>query len=307
MNSINNKPAASVILPVYNAEKYLNAAIESVLGQSLTDFELLLLNDGSNDGSLDRLQYFAAGDARCKIYSWPNQGLIATLNAGVQLAIADILIRMDADDICRSERFAMQIAYLRTHSECVAVGSHVMLIDADGEPICRFAEEVEHKAIDAAHLAGRGGAIAHPAAAMRKQALLDIGGYRAEYSHAEDLDLFLRLAEVGQLANLPEVLLEYRQHIGSIGYRHKLMQQDATRRAVADAWARRGLGQSVSPERSDPANKTPSLADVHRKWAWWALNAGNLETAKKHAWKALTLEPFSKESLKLCACVLRGH
>ena len=201
----------------------------------------------------------------------------------------------------------MQIAYLQAHSECVAVGSRVMLIDAEGEPICRFAEEVEHKAIDAAHLAGRGGAIAHPATAIRKQALLHIGGYRAEYTHAEDLDIFLRLAEVGQLANLPEVLLKYRQHPGSIGYHYRLMQQDSTRRVLADASARRGLGQPVLPERSDSTNKTPSLADVHRKWAWWALNAGNHKTAKKHAWKAFALDPFSMESMKLCACVLRGY
>lgn len=302
------KPAASVILPVYNAGKYLDAAIESVLQQEFKDFELLLLNDGSTDGSLARLEYFAARDQRCKVHSWPNRGLIASLNAGVQMATADLLIRMDADDVCRPGRFARQIVYMAENPECVALGSRVMLIDAEGWPIAEFAaEELDHEKIDAAHLAGKGGSIAHPTAIIRKEAILRVGGYRAEYPHAEDIDLFLRLAEVGRLANLPDVLLDYRQHPSSIGYRHARTQQESARRAVSDAYLRRGLREPVASARVESSSQAPSLADIHRKWGWWALRAGNLKTARKHAWKALTLAPFGKENLKLCACTLRGH
>lgn len=307
MNDTPEKPAASVILPVFNAEKYIDTAIESVLDQGNENFELLLLNDGSTDGSSARLEYFAARDERCKIYSWPNRGLIETLNAGIRLASAEILIRMDADDICLPDRFAKQIAFMEDHAECVALGSCVMLIDPEGCPLGKFETKLDHEGIDSAHLAGKGGSIAHPSVVMRKDAILRVGGYRADYPHAEDIDLFLRLAEVGQLANLDEVLLEYRQHPSSIGYRHARIQQESARRAVIAAYDRRGLELPPSFAHLCSSDNPASLADIHRKWGWWALNSGNRKTARKHAWKALSLAPFEKDNLKLCACVLRGH
>lgn len=299
-------PAASVLLPVYNADRHVEAAVESVLRQSFTDFELLLLNDGSTDDSAARLARFAARDGRCRLHSWPNRGLIATLNEGIRLAAADIVIRMDADDICYPRRFERQVAYLRAHPECVALGSRVMLIDAEGETIAEMKTDCSHQAIDAAHLAGKGGAIPHPASAMRRQALLEVGGYRPEYRHAEDIDLFLRLAEVGQLANLPEVLLAYRQHADSIGYRHAQGQRDSARRAIRAAAERRGI-PCPAAGGDDAGGEAPSLADIHRKWAWWALAAGNLATARKHALRAFRLEPFGRKNGKLLACVARGY
>lgn len=308
MNRARKEPAASVIMPIFNAEKYVDAAIESVLSQDFDDFELLLLNDGSTDGTLRRLEYFALRDDRCKLYSWPNRGVIATRNEGVQLAVANLLICVDADDICKPGRFSKQVAYMAKHPECVALGSRMMLIDAEGWPIAEvLAKERDHGAIDAAHLAGRGGSIAQPAAVIRKDALVKVGGYREDYPYAEDIDLFLRLAEMGRLANLNEVLLDYRQHLSSIGYRHRLIQQQSTRQAVIDAYKRRGLVNPTLGAQQGQSTKLPSLADIHRKWGWWALSAGNQKTAKKHAWKALTLAPFEMESLKLCACVLRGY
>lgn len=300
-------PTASVILPVYNAGKYLDAAIESVLGQTFTDFELLLLNDGSTDGSLARLEYYAAQDSRCRLFSWPNQGLVATLNEGIRLARADILLRMDADDLCRPERFERQVTYLQANPECVALGTRVMLIDPEGQPLCLFAGATSHEQIDSAHLAGRGGAIAHPSTAVRKTAVVHVGGYRANFVHAEDIDLFLRLSEVGRLANLPEVLFDYRQHPSSIGYRHAQVQFASTSKAVAEARFRRGLDKIIQFSTKETSFRTVSLADVHRKWSWWALSGGNLATARKHAFQALVLQPFDIDNFKLVACVLRGH
>jgi glycosyltransferase involved in cell wall biosynthesis len=300
---------ASVLLPIHNADKYLVMAIESVLTQDYRNFELLLLNDGSTDGSAAILERFAALDARCKVHAWPNRGLIATLNAGIQLAAGKVLIRMDADDICRPHRFSRQMSYMQEHPDCVAVGSRVMLIDAEGWPICEFLwNHMHHDDIDAAHIAGMGGSsIVHPSAVIRRQAIMEIGGYRAAYPHAEDLDLFLRLAEVGKLANLAEVLLEYRQHPDSVGYLHACTQWDSVRRAVVDACARRGLRQVEWTTQLNSMQCVPSSADMHRKWSWWALGAGNRKTASKHAWKALSCAPFDMQNLRLCACVLRGH
>ncbi|MDP3332522.1 MAG: glycosyltransferase family A protein, partial [Methylococcaceae bacterium] len=121
-----NKPAASVIFPVYNAGEYLDAAIESILSQTFKDFELLLLNDGSTDGSLSRLEYYASQDSRCKVFTSANRGLVGTLNEGIRLAAGDILFRMDQDDISLPDRFEKQMRYLAEHPECVLVGSRVL-------------------------------------------------------------------------------------------------------------------------------------------------------------------------------------
>jgi len=144
----------------------------------------------------------------------------------------------------------------------------------------------------------------HASVVIRREAIMSVGAYREDYRHAEDIDLFLRLAEVGTLANLPEVLYIYRQHLGSVGYAQRSEQANATRRAVEAAYKRRGL--PTRPRPSAP-EMPQSQADAHRKWAWWALMAGNVATARKHALKALIAEPFSSKSLKLAACAIRGH
>jgi glycosyltransferase involved in cell wall biosynthesis len=297
---------ASVLMPVYNASRYLERAVDSVLVQSCREFELILIDDGSVDDSLRILEGYAGRDPRCRVISRENRGIVETLNEGIRLARAEIILRMDSDDICRNQRFARQIAYLHGHPECVAVGSRVLLIDSDGLPIREMIDRYAHEEIDAANLLGGGSAICHPTAAIRTQALRDIGGYRQGYLHAEDIDLFLRLAEIGRLANLSEVLLDYRQHIASIGYRDRGQQEASISAAIREASTRRGLDLSAYPAAGE--DSTPqSLGEAFRKWAWWALQAGHLPTARKYAVKAAMAEPLNPNGWKLMACVLRGH
>lgn len=305
-DDLDGPPAASVLLPVYNAGQHLVQAVESVLNQTFQNFEVLLLNDGSTDNSLQVLESFASIDRRCRIYSWPNRGLFATLNAGLELAEAEFIIRMDQDDVCRPQRFEKQIFYMRQHPECVVVGSRVLFIDANGMPIFEVLDRYTHEEIERALLSRQLG-IAHPAAIIRRSALEAIGGYRPDYTHAEELDLFLRLAEVGRLANLPEVLLDYRQHFASSSYKYVIEQSVSARNAVLDACKRRGIAWD-DVERNMASPVLPQTrSDVHRKWAWWALGAGNLPTARKHAFHALRHQPISLENWRLCACVIRGH
>src|SRR5207248_5858446 len=120
--------------------------------------------------------------------------------------------------------FERPVAYLRGHPDCVLVGSRVLLIDPDGLPIRERATEQTHEEIDAAHL-NRGWPVVHPAVMMRTAAVRQLGGYRDQYNTLEDTDLFLRLAEIGHLANLPEVLLHYRQHFASVT--HSKAEQQA--------------------------------------------------------------------------------
>ncbi len=300
-------PIATVLLPVYNGDRYLRQAIESVLRQTFRDFELLLLNDGSIDNSLRIMESFAAMDERCRIHSWPNRGLVATLNSGIELANAEFIIRMDADDICRPTRFEKQISYLQRHPNCVAVGARVLFVDPDGMPIFEAVDRYTHEEIDNS-LRTLGRAIAHPSATIRTSAIKAIGGYRSVYRHAEDLDLFLRLAEMGRLANLPEVLLDYRQHIESVSFKNVIEQATAARCAIREAYNRRGISWNDAVGLSAvPPTKGRSLSDVHRVWGWSALGAGNLATARKHAICALKLRPISFQNLLLAACALRGY
>lgn len=296
---------ATVLLPIYNAEKYLKAAIESVLCQSFENFELLLLNDGSNDSSESIIDRFVVLDERCKKLSWPNKGLIETLNIGIKEAKGEIIFRMDADDICQPNRFENQLHYLENHPECVVLGSKVLLIDEDDLPIMPVNVPLDHDEIDASNFIGHGSSIVHPTVAIRKDALKQIGGYREQYIHAEDIDLFLRLAECGRVHNLPDILLHYRQHAKSIGYAKRKEQVASIQRAINDAQKRRGI--TVDANLSKKEIKSPPIGETYRKWAWWALQGQNLKTARKYSLKAIKSEPFRLDNLRLLFCVIRGY
>jgi glycosyltransferase involved in cell wall biosynthesis len=303
------KPVASVVLAVFNAERFVARTIESVLTQSFDDFELLLLDDGSSDRSLHIMQERAARDARCRVYSWPNRGYIATRNAGIELARGEFIVTMDADDICLPERLAKQITFLRSHTEYVAVGARVELIDPEDLPICEAIDCYSHEEIETALLSEAGQlSIAHPTSVIRRAALLQIGGYSSKYVHAEDRDLFLRLAEIGKLANLHEVLLRYRQHLKSTSYLHRVQQARVAAQAIADAKARRGLPPSSAvPAETALAVAPLTISSAHLMWAWWALRAGNVHTARKHALARLLHAPFNLESWRVTACACRGY
>ena len=303
---MSSTPRASVIMPIYNGERYLEPAIESVLRQTFDDFELLLLNDGSTDRSVEIIEQYLKQDGRCKLHSWSNRGVVRTRNDGIDLARGEFLINLDCDDICLPQRFEKQIAYLGSHPDCVAVGSRILLIDTEGLPICEFINELTHDEIDSKHLSGVGGSrICNPSATMRREAVVRAGKYREGYAPSEDLDLFLRLAEIGMLANLPEVLIQYRQHPNSLGYVYRDKQWSNAKKAVEAARIRRKMVSLPDPLES--AAEPQTIADAHRKWAWWALSAGNLHTARKHSIKALAMDPFNIENLRVVVYSIRGH
>ena len=298
-------PRISVLMPVYNAAGFLAEAVESVLRQTRADFEFIIIDDGSTDASGAMLAAYAAKDRRIRLVTRPNTGYAAALNEMLGYAAAPLLARMDADDIAMPARFEEQAAYLDAHPECVAVGSRVLLIDEEGAPIRDMATSERHEQIDAEHMRGEGGAIIHPAAMIRADAVRRIGGYRIERSPAEDLDLFLRLAEVGQLANLGARLLRYRIHLGSVGHTKRAAQIRAARAAVEDAHRRRGL-----PAPSEPVAIEHGAIDVageHCKWAWWSLRGGHPATARKHALRAVGRAPWRPGCWKALACAVRGH
>lgn len=297
-------PTISVLMPVYNAERYVAKAVESILAQTCADFEFVIIDDGSTDGSHALLKQYAERDHRIRLISRANTGHVIALNQMLEIASGRYIARIDADDIALPDRFARQVGYLESHGDCVAVGSYVWLIDAAGRSLGEWRFECEHEEIDARHIAGSSPRLVHPATMLRTDALCDIGGYRPEMCPAEDQDLWLRLGERGRLANLPEHLTRYRLHGGSVSHRRSQEQYEARLRLLRDAFRRRGLDEAAITTEP-PASE--SAAEHHRRWAWMALSSREVSVARRHALDALRRDPLSLQSWRLIACVLRGH
>ncbi len=301
-----HRPPLSVLMPVYNARHYVEQAVRSVLAQTFSAFELLIIDDGSEDGTLRIVERLASEDERIRLVSRPNAGLVPTLNELLHLARADLVARMDADDICRPTRFEKQVHYMRSHPDCVVVGSRFMFIDSEGLPLCESGMHCSDEEVTDILLQPDIG-ILHPSAVMRRDSVLAVGGYTTEYPHVEDLDLFLRLGETGELANLPDVLVDYRLHTSSVTHTYAFTQHVAGLKAVKAACLRRGLPFLRDLDIEQPAYPFQTKVAMHRKWAWSALVAGNVRSARKHALRALALAPMSPDNLRLLACAVRGH
>ena len=205
-------PQLSVVLPVRNGERYVASAIDSILAQTFKEFECIVVNDGSTDKTAAILDEYTHQDPRIRILNLNACGISDALNAGIAASRASFIARMDADDMAYPERFCKQLAYLDKHPDCIALGTWVRFIDEAGLPIYTYKTTTDSKGIKAQVLEGNGGALVHPSIIFRKEALLAVGAYRKEATYVEDLDLFLRLLNLGEFYNLPKVLLDYRQH-----------------------------------------------------------------------------------------------
>jgi glycosyltransferase involved in cell wall biosynthesis len=297
--AINTRPRVAVLMSVYNAETYLREAVESILNQTLRNFRFIIIDDGSTDSSLAILQHYERIDPRIRLVSRPNTGLVGALNEALSMADAEYVARMDADDVSRLDRFARQIAFLETNPEYVAVGSHSLWTDPDGLPLKVMPQFLTHEEIDSQLLQGRGNAITHAASLFRRTALLAIGGYRKEFETAEDLDLFLRLAERGRLANLKDVLYVYRQHPLSTNHLSAERQNAAIRKAIYDARCRRRL-----PTEFHLSRRTISAGNnlqLYQRWLVLAIEGNNMRTARKYARRLVFIRPLSKRSWRYFA------
>lgn len=218
MRRANGLPLVSIVLPVRDGEAYLRAAIDSILAQTFADFELIIVNDGSADSTADIIKVYAERDARLVVRHQANRGMVPTLKIACDLARGTYLARMDADDVALPCRLEQQVAFLETHPETVLLGSAVDLIDGAGRVVGQFCHPESDSAIRAC-LATHN-CLVHPSVMMRTTAYHAVGGYREAFAHAEDYDLWLRMAEVGQIANLSHSTLLYRLHPGQASQTH---------------------------------------------------------------------------------------
>jgi glycosyltransferase involved in cell wall biosynthesis len=199
----------TVVMPVHNALPHLPAAVESILVQKFADFDFLIIDDGSTDGSWEYLN--GLHDSRIRLERCEHLGLQAVLNRSLDMVQTQLYGRMDGDDIAMPQRLERQCAFMAEHPEVVLLGSRVNYLTGD-RVMCGPQVSMDHVQIVRDLLSGAA-AIRDPTCVMRTQVLREIGGYRLAYSG--DHDLFLRMSERGLVANLSEPLLIYRMHLSS--------------------------------------------------------------------------------------------
>ncbi|HUG15035.1 MAG TPA: glycosyltransferase, partial [Thermomicrobiales bacterium] len=202
----------SVVLPAYNAERFAAEAIDSVLAQTHTDFELILIDDGSTDSTLDILRSYAARDCRIKVLAHENLGVARAMNQAMSVAQSNWIARMDADDIMEPRRLERQVAFVAEHPDLAVTSCLVTYIDAGGRTLGRSAPEfTSDEEVRKTRDAGTPIGFHHPGVLMRRDVVVGIGGYRSEFVSAQDMDLWNRIADAGgRILVQPEYLLRYR-------------------------------------------------------------------------------------------------
>jgi glycosyltransferase involved in cell wall biosynthesis len=238
-------PLVSVLMPAYNCEAYVLEAVSSMLTQTFSDYELLVIDDGSTDSTKKLLE--SVDDPRLRLVSNEhNIGLIGTLNRGLELAVGRYIARMDADDISAPERLEKQVRFLEAHPEIHILGSMVNLINEHGKAFGAItgypkdADEIHRYLL-------RECCLIHPSVMFRRDTVLGAGGYSDSARHAEDYDLWLRLSDHHKIANLPDKLVSYRMHRNQVSIRNLTTQHHVAQSCRMAALKRRfTLGEAVN-------------------------------------------------------------
>lgn len=242
-------PRVSCLLPVYNGAEFLEQAINSVRAQTFEDFEIIVVDDGSTDETPQVLSRLADMEPRLRVVRQANGGIVSALNAGLQRCRGEFVARMDADDMALPERFATQVAYLDAHPSCVLVGGVAVETAVDGRVMSRTTGG-RHAVTDLGVFPPRIAVSMHPLITVRRAALEAVGGYRGDFPHAEDYDLFIRLARLGTIDNPPVDVLIYRRHEGAISIKHLETQERSA--ALAEVEACRAYRRSVGLSETIP-------------------------------------------------------
>ena len=217
-------PHVSVIIPSCNGERFIAEAAGSILGQTLRDLELIVVDDGSTDGTRAILRSMAGKDPRLKLIEKDNEGLVPTLNRGIAAARGSYIARLDHDDVSYPGRLAHQAEFLDRHPDFIGVGCLIENIGADGQPLRRT--RIRHDRLEHRPLAfpPRQQWLYGPTPMIRADALRRAGGYRPQFLAAEDRDLCWRLGDLGRLERLPEVLVGHRIHGGNMSTSRRRVQ-----------------------------------------------------------------------------------
>jgi glycosyltransferase involved in cell wall biosynthesis len=220
-----SSPAVTVLMPVYNGEKYIHEAVESVLSQTFSDYEFLIIDDGSSDSGMDIVRTYK--DERIRILSNEgNIGIEESLNRGIREARGKYIARMDADDISLPRRFERQVTLMEDREDVAVCGTY---FEYFGSVNGRARSLAAHNAEIRCRLLF-GNAMAHPTVLLRRDVMLGNDFfYDRSFHGAEDYDLWVRMSERFKLANIPEILIRYRTHNQQVSaYRAELQKKAAS-------------------------------------------------------------------------------
>jgi glycosyltransferase involved in cell wall biosynthesis len=206
MKMYTDKPKISVVMSVYNCEKYIKEAIYSILNQNFGDFEFIIINDGSTDKTREIIEEYK--DERIKVINNKNKGLTKSLNEGIELAKGEYIARMDADDISLRERFEKQVEFLDFNTDIYMCGTWAEFIDENGVFLKDFKRPITDKEIKKELLFHN--PFIHSSVMIRKSVFDKVGLYNESFRYAQDYELWTRVVAKLKTANLPEALLKYR-------------------------------------------------------------------------------------------------
>ncbi|MGI4746746.1 MAG: glycosyltransferase [Janthinobacterium lividum] len=204
-----------VVMSVFNTAKYLSDTLKSIQSQTIADIRIIIIDDGSTDDTREIVTRAQESDPRIVYRYQENAGIVAAVNAGMQLCTAPFIARHDGDDISYPHRFAEEQAYLLANENCVAVSALARHIDENGKPIGTTTRAKDMSLVDDSALPANEPYILQPLLMMRRDAFMKTGGYRL-LTIGEDTDLYWRMMKIGNLHILPEVLGDYRIHANSI-------------------------------------------------------------------------------------------
>ncbi len=299
-NAAGSPPVISVVMSIYNAEKFLEKAVKSILDQTYSDFEFIIIDDGSTDKSIDVIRSF--NDPRIRLIHQLNHGLVYSFNKGVRLARADFIARMDADDISMPSRFEKELVWLFSDSGRGLVGSAFSYIDAETSLPTKVTMTSPTKHIDIIRMMYIVNPFGHGSVMMRKEAVNKVGGYRPEYEPAEDYDLWRRIAQTWEVGQIPEVLYFWRLHAGSISQRKKSSSTSSAAKTVQNMWdgpiAIKSMGEIVRDGRFYDRLYSPLRKVIYEQYvdqqahlAFEFLIHGRLRTGYRTALAAIWLRP----------------
>jgi len=247
-------PEVTVVMSVFNGEPYLASALESIVTQSIREFDVLVVNDGSTDRGPAILDAYAARDSRIKVIHQPNAGIAAAANRACALVTSPYIARMDADDVSLHNRLERQLHFLRARPDVVLLGGGAEVIDESGNRL--FSIDVPTGNDEIKAVLHERNAFVHSSVVIRRDALLAVGGYRRAFSNvSEDYDLWLRLAERYPVANLADVVVRYRVH----------RRQTSTAKLEAQTLAALGARVSARFRRAGQHDPFGSVDSVSRE------------------------------------------
>jgi glycosyltransferase involved in cell wall biosynthesis len=246
-------PRTSFLIPVRDGSRFIVGALESVLAQTESDLEVVVVDDGSVDDTNALVEAVRRRDLRVRLLRRPlGTGVVDALNFGLAHAHGAFVARLDADDLALPNRLEKQLGFLDAHPTVAVVGSALELLDERGAHAGRLDHPTDPKAVSAGLL--RGNVLAHSAVVIRRECLDAVGGYRSAFEHAEDYDLWLRIADVYSLANLAEPLTGYRIHSDQVSAAHIEQQAISALAARTVGRIRRDTGREPDlPPTTDVA------------------------------------------------------